>query len=69
MLAIVRRKEHSRVSFIYLCPSGCILMKHSIWLLGKMAGWRIGAPAPHAESTGWVSEYIMVLTCLKWMLQ
>lgn len=44
-------------------------MKYSIWLLGKMAGWRIGAPAPQAESTGWVSESIMVLTSLRWMLR
>ena len=40
MLAIVRRKEPSRVSFIYLCPFCWILMKCSqatdIWLLRKM---------------------------------
>lgn len=44
-------------------------MKHSIWLLGKMAGWRTEAPATHREGTDWVSEYIMVLTSLKWVLQ
>jgi len=44
-------------------------MKHSIWLLGKMAGWRFEALATHTEGTDWVSEYIMVLTSLKWVLQ
>lgn len=32
-------------------------MKHSVWLLGKMAGWRIEALATHTEGTDWVSDF------------